>query len=73
MVLFLGLMGTPFTIQLVAEHPLEGVLNDVMSLVFLQKGLYLFHQLIEKLISIALYHRVDRQSFVSDEGFAEFT
>ena len=64
-------MGTPLTIQLITQLPLEGILDDIMSVVLLQERLDLLHQLVVELICIRLHHWIDRCSFVCYEGFTE--
>ena len=65
-------MGTSLAVELIAEHTLESILNDIMPIFFLKEGLYFFHQLVEKLVSIALDNWVYRGSFISNERIAEF-
>lgn len=43
-----------------------------MPLFKFEEAFYLLHEGIEKLISIALHHGIDRDSFVCYERFAEF-
>lgn len=72
MVFFFGFVRAAFTIELIAQFPFESVLHNVVSMVFLEKSLYLFHQLIQELVSVALNNGIDGDSFVGDEGIAEF-
>ena len=71
MIFFFGIVRTAFAVKLIAEFSLKSIFNYVMSFVFFKERFYLFHQLIEELISIALNERVDGSAFVGNERFAE--
>jgi hypothetical protein len=56
---------------LIREFSLKSIFNDIVSFVFFQKELNLFHQLTKKLICIALDQWIDRDALVGDKRFAE--
>lgn len=64
-------MRAAFTIELIAQFPFESVLHNVVSMIFLEKNLNFFHQLVQELVSVALNNGIDGDSFVGDEGIAE--
>lgn len=72
MVYLLAFMRTAFTIELIGQFSLKGVLDDIVSLVCLEETLYFFHQGIQELVCIGLHHGVDRDSFVGYEGITKF-
>lgn len=72
MLLFLRFMRAALTIELIAQHSFKGVLDDIVSAIGLQKGLYFFHELVVELIGVGLDHWIDGYALVCDEGLAKF-
>jgi hypothetical protein len=71
-IFLLGLVRTALAVELIAEHALKGVLDDIMAIVGLEEGFYFFHKLIEKFIGIALHHRIYGHAFIGDKALTEF-
>ena len=72
MFLFLRFVRAALTIELIAQHPFKGILDDIVSSIGLQKSLYFLHQLIVELIGVRLDHGIDGYAFVRDERLAKF-
>ena len=66
-------MGTALAIELIAEHSLKGILDDIMSGIGFEEGLYFFHELIIELVGIGLDGGVDGYSLIGDVGLTEFS
>jgi hypothetical protein len=59
MLLLLAFMGTTLAIELVGKFTLKSVFNYIVAVVILEKGFYLFHEGVKKLVSVTLDHGIN--------------